>query len=373
MAFTWRGQAHLFDGETSKPRLIELSLEPEGLQIHKADTPRFIGYYRRQEIRWLEVREDGFIRLELSAQPEALIEIHNPEARHFIRQHDMDRKHWVPGLKIGAKTSIVLLALGLFIAWFFLSGLDGFSRLIVQYIPESLDRELGERIPDLHAEEDSTSASMSCPDLKSALHKSVTAIKALDAPGLDSVRIELAHDTSIVNAFAFPGGKIVVYTGMLRSLETQQEWLALLAHEAGHVSLRHGIRSLVRTGMLTLTASLILGDAAGLSAFLFDNAQRLATLKYSRADEEEADAFASEKLQAAGHSTSGLAGLFEKLEKLQDQPEWSVFLSTHPASRERIAAAKTRADAEGNAKHVTAADVLTPAEWKALKMGCGAD
>lgn len=388
----WKGQAQLFDGETSKPQLIEISLEPEGLEIHSAKAShrlgaieaggntspgRYTGYYRRKEVAWLEVREDGFIRLELPAHPGLLLEIHSPEARLFIRQHGMDRKHWLPDLNWGAKSLLLLASLALFIAWFFVFGLDGFSRLIVQYIPPSLDRELGDRIPDLHAGADSGAPSNACLELKHALDKSVKLIQSLDAPGLDSVRIEVAPDTAMVNAFAFPGGRIVVYAGMLRMLDSQQEWFALLAHEAGHVSLRHGMRSLVRTGMLTLTASLILGDAAGLSAFIVDNAQRLATLKYSRADEEEADGFAADHLQAAGFSTEGLARLFEKLEKAQEQPEWSAFLSTHPVPSERVAAAKAKAKSPANTKtginKKASTDFLTQAEWKALQSGCGSN
>jgi Zn-dependent protease with chaperone function len=367
MAVIWRGRAHLFDGETSKPLQIDLSLEPDGLEIHAADVSRFVGHYRRKVLRWLEVREDGLIRLELTAHPGVLLEIQSQEARHFLREHGLDRVHWLPHVSLAAKVSIAVMGLVLFIAGFFLFGLDGFSRLVVKHIPDSVDRELGEKIPSLHLISDTTIGPVTCPDLDSARSKSIALIQSLGAPGLEGLRVEVAPDTSIVNAFALPGGRVVVYTGMLRMLETQQEWLALLAHEVGHVSMRHGMRSMVRSSVLTITAALIFGDAAGLSAFIFDNAQRLTTLKYSRVDEEEADAFASEMLLATGYSTQGLAQLFEKLDRVQEQPEWSAFLSTHPASGERIAAAKAKAVGNKNAL----SDFLTEAEWKALRSGCG--
>ena len=92
----------------------------------------------------------------------------------------------------------------------------------------------------------------------------------------------MVADSSIKNAFAFPGGHIVVYTGMLRMLESQEEWAGLLAHEGGHIHLRHGMRQVVRAGILAAVASLVFGDVSGLGSTVMDNAGTLVNLRYGR-------------------------------------------------------------------------------------------
>lgn len=185
-------------------------------------------------------------------------------------------------------------------------------------------------------------------------------VQDLASPSEDSIRILIVRDSSVKNAFAFPGGYIVVYTGMLRMLETQEEWLGLLAHEGGHIHLRHGMQQLVRSTLLAVVASLVFGDVSGVGSVLVDNAGTLLNLRYGRGAESEADAFAHHRLEAGGYSAAGLVSLFKKLLKLQSMPAWATFLSTHPATEERI---RSLQGAESGPKGT----LLTAEEWAALR------
>lgn len=154
------------------------------------------------------------------------------------------------------------------------------------------------------------------------------------------------------NAFALPGGHIVLTDSLARLLDDRPEvLLGVLAHELGHVQHRHGMRMLVQSAVVAGVSALVLGDASSLLAALpvvFSHAA------YSRGFEFEADAEAARLLRANGHRPEVMAVLFERLRADQARrsgrqpgaepgkaPEDSGFelpigLATHPPDAERI-------------------------------------
>lgn len=353
--YRWEGPAELFDGKEAKSHPVQVILDPEGLTVKGHPEG---GVHRPKEMALVDRHGNGDFRLELKAMPGSLLLVRSGEALRLIDDWRWFRKGLTHG--IGGPGKILTLfaltaALGAFL---YLYGLDWASSAVMQALPERMDRKLGAAVIGSFTEQ---AASDSDAVLASALRKSAAEVAALGGPGLDSVRIFVVRDTSIVNAFAFPGGFIVAYSGLLMRMDDQQEWLGLLAHEAAHVSLRHGTRRIVRSAMLAGMASLFFGDVSGLSSVLLENAQLLLSLDYSRKDEAEADAFAREKLPAAGHSVEGLVGLFEKLDSLQQVPGWAGFLSSHPATGDRLAASKAAVEKDRKPK-----DFLTAEEWRAL-------
>ncbi len=141
--------------------------------------------------------------------------------------------------------------------------------------------------------------------------------------------------SDVVNAFAIPGGELVVYTGLLNKLTHPGQLAALLGHEAGHVQYRHSLISLVRnlSGHLVL---LILLQDAGIVGILAERAEWLQQLAYSRELELEADRFGLEVLLQNGYQPEQITALMQVLKDANPAHGMPDFLSTHPGADERI-------------------------------------
>ena len=158
-----------------------------------------------------------------------------------------------------------------------------------------------------------------------------------------SQRLDLPYtfqvvDDNSINAFATMGGYVYVNTGLIVAADNEAELASVIGHEIGHIAARHGIeqmrdRALAR-GLL---------DAAGLdrSAAVQIGVDLAISRPNSRADELEADRFGLENMIKANYAPAGMLGFMEKLLKQGGTPS---FLSTHPATSERIRILQQRID-----------------------------
>lgn len=149
----------------------------------------------------------------------------------------------------------------------------------------------------------------------------------------------LIDDLKTVNAFATPGGRIYVYTGLLAAAGDEAEVVGVLGHELGHVVGRHTARQLVEQNGISAVAALALGknpsQLGQLVAGLLGNGAMLA---HSRASETESDEYGARYADAAGYAPQGLARFFERLDKQQGRtPAILTWLSTHPSPDQRVA------------------------------------
>lgn len=138
-------------------------------------------------------------------------------------------------------------------------------------------------------------------------------------------------EDNAVNAYAMPGGFVVMHTGLLRKADTPEEVAGVLAHEVQHVEQRHSLRRIAQSLGLTAALSLLMGDMSGLASLGGD----LLQLKFSRDHETEADREGLKVLVAANINPVGMRDFFGKL--AEDSKLDLGFLSTHPASAERMA------------------------------------
>ncbi len=151
-----------------------------------------------------------------------------------------------------------------------------------------------------------------------------------------------------LNAFAMPGGKIGVHTGLILAAQAESELAGVLSHEIAHVTQRHSARMVGqqgRSGMLML-ASLLVAVLAAKSSAQVSQAAIMAgqaagissQLAYSRDFENEADRLGVQNLSAAGFDVRGMASFFERLQKNSRLYENSApaYLRTHPLTSDRI-------------------------------------
>jgi predicted Zn-dependent protease len=140
-----------------------------------------------------------------------------------------------------------------------------------------------------------------------------------------------------VNAFAVPGGPMFVNTGLFRAVDNEAQLAGAMAHEMGHVILRHGTTQLSKQNVLEIPA--ILAEAATGSQLVGRLAKAgvvLGVNRFSRTDESEADAMGAHLMAEAGWDPIALGRFFEKLQGTNG-PAFLTFLSDHPnpGNRER--------------------------------------
>jgi beta-barrel assembly-enhancing protease len=147
------------------------------------------------------------------------------------------------------------------------------------------------------------------------------------------------------NAYAMPGGHIVLYDSLLRAMTSYEQLAALLMHEYAHIHHRHTAKSMVRNAGAFVLIGALLGDVTGISTTILMGAEGLRSLKYSRSLEHDADVAGLEWCANKGVSNKGYIQLFELLKTqltITGLENATSFLSTHPELDERIAYAKTR-------------------------------
>jgi predicted Zn-dependent protease len=147
-------------------------------------------------------------------------------------------------------------------------------------------------------------------------------------------------ESKVENAYALPGGYIVIYSSMLKSIDKPEEFAALLGHEASHINHRHSLRSMLKDLASGLLLSMVVGDANGIVGILLSNADQLRSLSYSRKLETEADVEGMNLLLKNKIDIQGMTMLLETLKDDTSESDSHIsFLSTHPLTEDRISKA----------------------------------
>lgn len=158
-------------------------------------------------------------------------------------------------------------------------------------------------------------------------------------------------DTDEINAFAAPGGLIVVSRGLIRCCRNEDALAAVLAHEVGHVEREHGLNAIEKgrkTAFMTtlaVTAGKSLGgtELADLTKVfegtIGDITNTMVNSGYSRQSEFEADAASVRILRTVGYNPEGLVDMLAQMQK-RLKPGSHGFGATHPAPKDRIDAVR---------------------------------
>lgn len=356
-----RGRYH--DGETATEHLVEVSPKHDGLEITGASVRAF---WRRQEIVVRERRGDDW-RLGVEAAPDArLVLSKSAEVDAALRDLGVGKgdalKGWVlVGGLFGVAATLALL---MFVA------IPLAAEPLARMTPPHVERQFGDNITA-----QVRVIMRACPgprgDAARAAIKPLTdRLIAAAAPEFP-VSVDFVR-ASAPNAFALPGGQVMVTSGLLETLDSPDELAGVLAHEIGHVKARDGMVAMYRNAGLGILLEVVTGGS-GVAQQVVTLGGQLAEMRYTRRQEERADETAITMLRAAGHDPAGLADAFAALKgevgakREKDPvasriniPEW---FASHPDLDRRIARARAAATP-------ATATTLTPESWAIVRAAC---
>ena len=331
-----------YDGRTSRRQAATVRLAPPLLLIDGEDGAP-AARWEIATLREVELSGPG-LRL-ASGDGEARLVLAPGEGAEALRQAlPRPRRLARPWIKGGAALLLALAALWL--------GGPRLADAVAWAVPERVAGLIGEAASRQVA---AGAAACGSPAGQAALDGLAARLAA--AGGIPAPQVTVI-DRKEINAFAVPGGRLVILRGLLDRATSAEEVAGVLAHETGHLLHNHPLRGLVRASGLGILTTMATGgsDLAGFGVLL-------ASFANSRAFEREADAEGARLLVAAGLSPDGLRAFLAGME--QDQaavPQALRYLSTHPGTAERLSQLPTSA--------FPAAPALAPEAWQAVRAIC---
>lgn len=327
--------AEYFDGVSARPLHVEARIDGDTLCIQPPEgDPKRVPL---RGVRWPERQRHG---ARVAHLPDGT-SLHCADAMAFDTwaRHAGLGESWVVKAQqswrwTAAGVAVLLALCGVLYQW----GLPWGARAALAFVPPSVDRELGDIAMRAIRDDGLVTPTALPPEQQQRLRAAWS--RAVANAGPVGVTIDLHFHKSRLgpNAFALPGGHVVLTDEMVVLVEGREDVLiGVLAHEAGHVRHRHGMRMLAQTTLLGGITSIAFGDFSGLLAAA---PALLGHLAYSRDFEREADDDAIALLQANGIPPAVMATMFERLQAHQRKagmPDLPIALGSHPPDQERMA------------------------------------
>ncbi len=347
----------LYDGRSNAPRRVTLCLG-DTLQIF--ENGAFVAAWALADIRRVEgVGPVQRIRSLASAQG-ARLEIRNLAfAAAIMRrcpliageaQEETGAAWRILGWSLAAAASLAA------IVWY---GVPLAADRLAPLVPRALERKIGD-LADEQARDTFKGKLCSTPAGQAALDKLVAALKTAPGAPPEARVAALASDT--VNAFALPGGRIYILSGLIEAAQSPDEVAGVLAHEFGHVAHRDSMRIIIEQGSSAFVIGLFFGDVFGAGAIAAAARASLGAA-YSRDAETAADDFSISTLGALGRPATPLGELLTRMSKDEKSSPLDI-LRDHPLSSRRLARISA------GSRPASAAPLLSDAEWQALKQIC---
>ena len=335
-----------FDGKSAKAQSAKIAIQNDHIAIFRDEGEPIrhpIAHARIDEaFKGTAQRIDlgGGALLEVKDSAALQIELDRVGKRLSVVQHAQNSWVWVAGCLVAL--------LGVIVAGY-LYVIPFASKHVASWLPETVDRALGDQAWPLIEAQMFKPSTLPLERQKTIRDRYNQLTKQLkDAPPY-----ELLFRASSIgpNAIAIPGGRLVMTDELVALSKNDDALMGVLLHELGHIKYRHSMRNVIQAAAVTAVISVWLGDVSSLVTAV---PTALASMKYSRDLETEADDFAITSMRALKIPGQATADLFRELEQARpdkdskeakqakpprsnDAPSASesVF-SSHPVTRERI-------------------------------------
>ena len=324
---------HYFDGRSSRLHHVWLEVR-DGRAVLDGDVQRScpldelrVSERSRHALRKVTFPDGAWLEIRDQSAFDQLLARTGHRDRLVVRW----QQSWRGALAAAAGTVAVLAASYLWL-------LPAAAGWIAETLPVSVERQLGDGVLAVF-----DGRIFRPTRLTSARQQELTAEFGRLLPprdGAPSWRLVFRSSRVGPNAFALPSGDIVLTDEMVALLQDDLAVMGILAHELGHLHQRHLTRRIVQSSAIAATTSLLFGDVSSvlttLPALALD-------LKYSRDAERDADDYAIAMLNLNGIPLGHLAEAFIKLRQQELRGSGNgaraadSYLSTHPATAERIA------------------------------------
>jgi predicted Zn-dependent protease len=338
--------AQLFDGRSAAAQPVRLSIADGRLRVEGECSTFDVTV---KSVRWPERQRHGR-RLAYLPDGAMLSCDDGPAWDAWTGAHGLQASLLVQGMQswrwvLAALLCTVAVLLGSY-HW----GAPWAARKVVALMPPSVEAQIGETVLMELDERWLQPSKLPLLEQHAWRERFATAMRRAPAPprelnrrGLPRWNLQFRStpkDGLGANAFALPGGDIIVTDDMIALLADRPDALiGVLGHEWGHVQRHHGMRSLVQASLLAMLSSAVVGD---ISQVITAAPAVLGQLAYARDFEREADDDGAALLRANGMDPAALAVLFERLQAQRSAKpgpkfELPIALSSHPADAERMA------------------------------------
>lgn len=324
-----------YDGVSARPSPARVLIFHDQVHLYSLTGSSFHEAFPSSEISINHVGDTIYLYLDKTGLKYLQYNKDHTLAPVLAAEAEKNKRNWAQRLvkqPILVLLSLVLaLAIGLYL--FIFSAIPSIG---MRFINVEQEIKLGNQLKDVMLRQESSFGNSVNMEGSQLLQQFTDKIKfSTQYP----IRVTVVNSNA-VNAYALPGGNVVVYAGILRKIKNPEELAALLAHESTHVNERHSLRSLLRSAANGIIFSVVLGDVSGISGAVLSNAETLNGLRYSRSLEAEADQKGMELMVANKINVNGMQQLMQILQKEENLPEGLSFLSDHPLTKQRIEAAK---------------------------------
>jgi Zn-dependent protease with chaperone function len=298
-----------FDGKTARAQPAKIAIQNDHIAIFRESAPplrhllaharideAFKGAAQRIDLgggALLEVKDSAALQLELDRVGKKLSMVQNAQ----------NSWAWVAGCLVALVGFIV-------IGYLYLIPLA--SKHVASWLPESADRALGDQAWPLIEAQMFNPSKLSAERQKALSDKYSQVTRQLN----DAPHYELLFRASAIgpNAIAVPGGRLIMTDELVALSKNDDALMGVLLHELGHIKYRHSMRNIIQAAAVTAVISVWLGDVSSLVTAI---PAAMASMKYSRDLETEADDFAIRSMRALKIPGQATADLFTELEKTQ--------------------------------------------------------
>ncbi len=319
-----------YDGNRSLPRKARIELSDQNIYLFDEDGTNIDNgvAYPLNNCSYSYLENRLFVYLEKSAHPYFVIDQTNPFYEELSNQLTNQKKvGWYEKL-LQQKWLSLCIILILLISIFYFILTEILPITTVRFISSNQESTIGEKI-----------------------YQSIITESKIDSAATiqaqhfaDQLKLSNKYKISVtvlkedeINAYALPGGHILINSGILKIMDHPEELVALLGHESTHINRRHSLKGLISNMGLSLFQAIAFSGMGGVGDLILKNASTLRQLSYSRSLEREADLEGMNLMLENKVDPAGMKMLLSHLQKSikTSIPNFS-FISTHPLTQERI-------------------------------------